>query len=925
MQPLKALVRRIGVALLGLTLLGGLTVIGASAPAAASDCLLQRLVDTGGLVAVPAGCREDGPVMIKKNVELAGGPVEVTGGFVVGSGATLTVIDNTAVIGPVTVQDGGTLVATGSATSIDGTVWVQGGGTASFAGVGPIGVSVTDVTNQGLVQAGGLIKLGQPTRGIPVPTGRSARIDLTGLAVGAEIWFETPTEPVIAARLLEGSLSVGGPDSIKCDSGNCRVDTVASPTGDLWLQLTPSAGPASPSPSVPSASPEPSAAGPSAQPSTEPKPADIAEEVAQAPHEAVIELAAGAVVARTIVIADRRQSALTVTLTGGPIKRGLPGPLIQVPAGSTLTLRDIVIDGDWAGPTDAYAPVVEVAKGGRLFVAEGAKITSNRSFGIVNAGTLNVVGPDAAVTNCTVDAAALDLAVGPVGGAGVWNQAGGEFWMSGGAIANNTVTAGGAASAFGGGVLNAGAMRLAGGSITGNQVDGGGGGVAVVRQPGSDHGGRLDVGGYYLAVAGAELPNVRSNSAAFGGGVAVVDHAEWGGQATSVAQPQVPGDVPSAVLDRGVLDANQASGQGGAVMAYGGTSVGLDGPLSVLASNRAGAAGTDGVAVADAYLRVNGDVRTEAGGGIALLREGWPMVVGGGFTESGRLVIEQVEGLAAGGSLTAIRLDETVGAVSAAALGAITFAIDGLSVELVVGGDGQVVLRGQLTPDTPTVPDTPPSSGPSTPGVPSTGPSKPATPSSRPSTAAPTKAPTTGPTTRPSSVPSAPSSRPATPSRDPASPATQSGRPANPTRPGGGAASANPARGQAPATGGGRVASAVGGAGSSGAAGSSYYVEDGPGGSDDPGASESDGRSPSTGASAKASASSPASAAASQSGSPSGPGEAEAGPGGPNLSVPEPPPGASSRTIGFALMAIGIFGLAGLGMYVLRRGGFFAT
>jgi hypothetical protein len=33
----------------------------------------------------------------------------------------------------------------------------------------------------------------------------------------------------------------------------------------------------------------------------------------------------------------------------------------------------------------------------------------------------------------------------------------------------------------------------------------------------------------------------------------------------------------------------------------------------------------------------------------------------------------------------------------------------------------------------------------------------------------------------------------------------------------------------------------------------------------------------------------------------------------------------STKTIGATLMAIGIFGLAGLGIYVMRRGGFFAA
>jgi hypothetical protein len=495
---------------------------------------------------------------------------------------------------------------------------------------------------------------------------------------------------------------------------------------------------------------------------------------------------------------------------------------------------------------------------------------------VVNAGVLNTVGPDAAIENCTVDAVRLSSLEGPVGGAGVWNQAGGEFWMSGGTIADNTVTAASSDPAFGGGVLNAGAMRIAGGSITGNQVDGGGGGVAVVRQPGSEYGGRLDLGGYYEDVTGVEKPTVTGNSADFGGGLAVLDKDEWGGESTAVAKSRAPGDVPSAVLEEGVLSANEASGQGGALMAYGGSSIGLDGPVAVSATNEAGVAGTDGVAIADSYLRVAGDVQTETGGGVALLKEGWPLVLTSGFTDAGRLVIERVEGLAAGEASNAIQLDATGLATNGYPSSAISFAIPGFVVTLERGDDGQLILRG--APPQGTSPDPTPSPSRSSLAPPSPTPTRPTTPP--PTTRPPTTPPTTGsPSTEPPPPP--------TPSATNASKAPPTSNP-------------NPS-----------------GSGSSLRPSTDYDL---------PG-SDSDEPSGLTAApSTSASGSKPTSKSASASTSSSAPVVSdEEGPSGPILTAPEPPPAASSRTIGFALMAIGIFGLAGLGIYVMRRGGFFAA
>jgi hypothetical protein len=434
-------------------------------------------------------------------------------------------------------------------------------------------------------------------------------------------------------------------------------------------------------------------------------------------------------------------------------------------------------------------------------------------------------------------------------------------------------------TAFGGGVLNAGAMRLAGGSVTGNQVDGGGGGVAVVREPGSEHGGRLDIGGDHRSVAGAELPTISDNTAEFGGGVAVVDASQWGGKTGELPESAPPDDVPSAILDRGALTGNQASGAGGAVMAYGGSAVGLDGPLTVSASNQAGTAGTDGIAVANAYLRVSGDVRTERGGGVALLKQGWPLTLTAGFTGAGQLVIEQVDGLAAGAAVPAIRLADSA-ALSPQVESAIVFAIAGIEARLEAGAQGELVVAGYLELDQV---DPPGNDVPSKPATPDPT-NKPNNPPTSPSPTRQASAPPTG--QPPASQP------PAT--RAPASqlPFTDDGQSASPTA----ASKGSDIRPRAE--------------------GSRAEAEDGE--AEPPAPEESaTASSPSTGT--------PPAKSATGSASPAAPGAEADSDDGPNLSAPEPPPGLSSKTIGFSLMAFGIFGLAALGVYVMRRGGFFAV
>jgi hypothetical protein len=375
------------------------------------------------------------------------------------------------------------------------------------------------------------------------------------------------------------------------------------------------------------------------------------------------------------------------------------------------------------------------------------------------------------------------------------------------------------------------------------------------------------------------LPTVSGNSATFGGGLAVVDQDEWGGNSTELPSTEIPDNVPSAVLDHGVLTANESSTRGGAVMAYGGSAVGFSGPLSVAASNTARDPGTDGVAVTDAYLHVSGDVVTEVGGGVALLKEGWPVVLTSGFTGLGRLVIEEVQGLREGKALNAIRLADPLGAFSAQALEAIRFAITGLEVAVEQTSDGQLVLRGSSSESSE------PSARPS-PSQPGSG-----RPTIPPSSANPplTSAPPAQPSSPPGSTTTPPSSSAVAPTAVSSEPTT-----AAPTVQAGSAQTSAILSGTS--------------AGSQLSGGSDSDAVEVP-------ASPNIGMTGSVGATDQPTRSS---ASASRS-------DAVAGGDEPNLTVPEPPAGVSSRMIGFSLMAIGIFGLAGLGVYVMRRGGFFVA
>ena len=167
---------------------------------------------------------------------------------------------------------------------------------------------------------------------------------------------------------------------------------------------------------------------------------DLQEEVYEAPEGGTVAVPdAGYGMAATLHISGRGGIApKAVTLTGGDVYRqAFTGTLVEVPAGSGLTLRDITVRGsDGNGDSLPSGPLVGVA--GTLSLETGARLTEN---------------------NATADGAAIYVS-GP----------GGVARMSGGAITGNTAAANGAVYVGGGGQF-----AVSGGEVTGNTARLGGG------------------------------------------------------------------------------------------------------------------------------------------------------------------------------------------------------------------------------------------------------------------------------------------------------------------------------------------------------------------------------------------------------------------------------------------------------------------
>lgn len=223
----------------------------------------------------------------------------------------------------------------------------------------------------------------------------------------------------------------------------------------------------------------------------------------------------------------------TVTLVRGV---GVTGDLITLPAGQSLGLQNITIDGGGAGVPGVVGPLIHSA--GDLQIGGGALLRNNLATGglagggvyVAGGGTLALAEGGAISGNAVSDANGY--------GGGVYVASGGGFAMTGGAIggtgAANTARAGagvyidhaatGAVSISGGVIggneaaqdggglyLNGGTAELSGAEISGNTARYGGG--AYVNQAS----GRLNV----------RSAAIRGNTASVdGGGVFVQDDAQ---------------------------------------------------------------------------------------------------------------------------------------------------------------------------------------------------------------------------------------------------------------------------------------------------------------------------------------------------------------------------------------------------------------
>ncbi|MDR1118394.1 MAG: hypothetical protein LBL01_03745, partial [Bifidobacteriaceae bacterium] len=498
--------RRIALGLAALIAAPGLALAVAPTSRAAAGCDLQAMVDRGGLIAVPSGCEEDGPLVVSRDVEIGGGPFAVADAVTVAKGATLTLVEGLTVRADVFIEPGGGFGAVGADISVRGQLWVMAGAVARIGGGGGTGVIVDRVINDGALAATGLVHLGDPQEGIQTLLSGSSYMSLGAISPGSRIWFRQPAAAQAVALVAEGGLGIDPADVVFCDGGGCTPTVAGSGGSSSFLILDPSSAP--PPPTEPPPTEEPTD-----QPTTEPppvvvEPIELQDLVYGARTGAVLDVPKDVVLGDVVVIATEDGRPLDLTLTGGPIKRDHGGALIEVPAGSNLTLQDIAVDGagGFTGAVAATAAAVRVASGASLTLGAGAVIKDNPSYGIVNQGELHLTGVGAAVTGCTLRGDDADPSGTQVGGAGVWNRAGGSFYMGEGRISGNYVKSARQGAAYGGGVLNAGAMWIYGGAVTGNRVDGAGGGLAVVREAGSTQVGRLEFGTYSGQVEGSTPP-----------------------------------------------------------------------------------------------------------------------------------------------------------------------------------------------------------------------------------------------------------------------------------------------------------------------------------------------------------------------------------------------------------------------------------
>jgi len=227
---------------------------------------------------------------------------------------------------------------------------------------------------------------------------------------------------------------------------------------------------------------------------------------------------------KTLTIRSTTPNA-PVTLT-----RGVSGNLFTVPAGVTLILEDVIIDGDHTGSFTTGGGSLFRVNGGALIMNSGAVIQNNRNTGsgggvsVSSSGTFTMNGGK--------------ISSNPTGTAGVANSgggvniSGGAFTMTGGEISGNTI------SSNGGGVfVSNGTFNMSGGTISGNSAGtagyvSGGGSVSVssggiFNMSGGKINGNTGIGssaaGGVLISAGGECTmtggEISGNTAANGSGV----------------------------------------------------------------------------------------------------------------------------------------------------------------------------------------------------------------------------------------------------------------------------------------------------------------------------------------------------------------------------------------------------------------------
>jgi hypothetical protein len=138
-------------------------------------------------------------------------------------------------------------------------------------------------------------------------------------------------------------------------------------------------------------------------------------------------------------------------------------PLITVGGGVELTLQNITFQGS----DYRFAPLVDVAAGGKLILDSGAVIRENLNYEDFSAGGVMVAGTLVMTGTATING---NTAPGNHSGGGVYVAPGGNFTLIRGTIAENFLRLGqGIHSAGGVYVASGGKFAMEGGSITENK------------------------------------------------------------------------------------------------------------------------------------------------------------------------------------------------------------------------------------------------------------------------------------------------------------------------------------------------------------------------------------------------------------------------------------------------------------------------